>query len=124
GAAVTPQFEVVADDGSFVARGDLRLNGRRVLHESDGGHHLEVDRQRQDLRRARRLGAAGWHRRGYTSHDLLFRAAGVMRDVQATLERPHDSSRLTEWYQLVRPSAFMPAGRAALADRMQSRPRA
>ncbi|WP_110239193.1 hypothetical protein [Nocardioides gilvus] len=118
-APVTPQFEVFDEEGSFVARGDLRLDGLKVLHEYDGSHHLDVDRQRDDLRRARRLIAAGWTRRGYTSHDLLFRAAGVLRDVDATLGRPHDSSRLAGWHQRIRASAVTPAGRAALADRIQ-----
>lgn len=123
GASVTPQFEVFGEDGSFVARGDLRLDGVKVLHEYDGSHHLDVDRQRQDLRRARRLIAAGWTRRGYTSHDLLFRAAAVLRDVDASLGRTHESSRLMRWHAMIRASAFTPAGRAALSERIHHSPR-
>lgn len=118
GAAVTPQYEVRDTDGLLIARGDLRLDGLSVLHEYDGGHHLEVDRQRNDLRRARRLLAAGWDRRGYTSQDLVHRAASVLRDIDQSLGRAHDPSRVRHWHDALRQSGFTVAGRAALATRL------
>lgn len=118
GAAVTPQYEVRDADGLFVARGDLRLDGLSVLHEYDGSHHLGVDRQRHDLRRARRLLAAGWDRRGYTSQDLVHRAASLLRDIDQSLGRPHDPSRIRPWHDALRSSGFSVAGRSALAPRL------
>lgn len=118
GVAVTPQFEVRTDDGGFVARGDLRLDGFAVLHEYDGHHHLEVERQRTDLRRQRRLVEAGWVRRGYTSSDLHGRATGVLRDIDLTLGRSHDPARVRSWHDQVRASALTDSGRAALGRRL------
>ena len=117
-APVTPQYEVRDADGRFVARGDLRIDGTRVLHEYDGRHHLSVDRQRADLRRSRALTAAGWVRRGYTSDDLLHQPASVLRDVDATLGRTYDPTRLAAWRDLLRDSARTPSGRAGLAYRL------
>lgn len=119
GAAVTPQYEVRNTDGLFVARGDLRLDGVQVLHEYDGSHHLGVERQRDDLRRARRLLAAGWNRRGYTAHDLTHRAVGVLHDIDQSLGRTHDPSRVRGWHDALRKSGFTAAGRTALATRLR-----
>lgn len=119
GAAVTPQYEVYDDAGVFVARGDLRLDALPVLHEYDGSHHLDVDRQRDDLRRARRLLAIGWSRRGYTAQDLTHRASGMLRDIDQSLGRTHDPSRVRPWHEQLRGSAFTATGRAALARRLE-----
>lgn len=121
-APVTPQHEVRDANGRFVARGDLRIDGTRVLHEYDGHHHLSVDRQRADLRRSRALTAAGWARRGYTSDDLLHRPASVLRDVDATLGRTYDPSRLAAWTDLLHDSARTPSGRALLRRRLVPAP--
>ena len=118
GAAVTPQHEVRDADGVFIARGDLWLDGTRVLHEYDGAHHLDVTRQRDDLRRARRLMAAGWARRGYSAQDLTHRAVGVLRDVDQSLGRDHDPSRVRGWHDLLRGSAFTRPGQLSLARRL------
>jgi len=117
-APVTPKHEVRDSLGRFVARGDLRLDGTRVLHEYDGHRHLEVERQRADLRRARALVAAGWIRRGYTSDDLLHRAPSALRDVDASLGRDHDPARLGAWWDLLQDSARTPAGRSRLRHRL------
>lgn len=116
---VTPQFVVRDDAGAFVARGDLRLDGTQVLHEYDGHHHLEVSRQRADLRRQRRLLEAGWDRRGYTKDDLLHRAVTVLRDADHSLGRTHDPSRVKAWHDVLRTSALTAAGRARLAARLR-----
>jgi hypothetical protein len=124
GATVTSQFEVTDPAGGFVARGDLRLDGLPVLHEYDGSRHLEVARQRHDLRRGRALVAAGWTRRGYTSHDLLHDPAGILRDVGSSLVREHDPSRLIAWRDLLSDSCLTPRGSSRLATRLRptSRP--
>ncbi|GGD22602.1 hypothetical protein [Nocardioides daphniae] len=119
-AEVEPQFEVTDDRGHFVARGDLRLTGHRVLHEYDGGDHLTVEQQRADLRRLRRLAAAGWVRRGYTSEDLVHRATSVLRDVDLTLGRPHDPGRVRPWHAQLRASCFTRAGQSELLQQLSS----
>lgn len=118
-APVTPQYEV-RGTGGFVARADLRLDGTCVVHEYDGHHHLEVERQRADLRRARRLVAAGWVRRGYTHDDLLGRPHSILRDVDSSLGRTYEPRRLAPWLDLLRDSARTPSGRARLASRLVS----
>ncbi|QCC76262.1 hypothetical protein E2C04_01830 [Nocardioides daphniae] len=119
GADVTPQFEVRDAQGHFVARGDLRLDGTRVLHEYDGHHHLEVARQRSDLRRSRHLEAAGWVRRGYSAVDLLRRPEEVLADVDRSLGRASDRRRIDAWHELLRTSALTAAGRHLLWPRVQ-----
>lgn len=118
GAEVEPQYEVLDAHGSFVARGDLRLVGHRVLHEYDGAVHRTPEQHRADLRRSRRLAREEWTRRGYTSEDLLGRAVGVLRDVDLTLRREHDPTRVRTWHEQLRPSCFSAAGRAALVRRL------
>lgn len=119
GTEVEPQFEV-HDTVGFVARGDLRLAGLQVLHEYDGEVHRTREQQQADLRRARRLLRAGWTLRGYTSGDLLRRAAGIVRDIDESLGRPHDSGRVRAWHEQLRTSCFTPAGRAALGRRLKA----
>lgn len=117
GVEVEPQFEVHDREG-FVARGDLRLAGLRVLHEYDGEVHRSREQQQADLRRARRLLRAGWTLRGYTSGDLLWRASSVVRDIDHEFGRPHDPRLVRAWHEQLRTSCFTPAGRTALAQRM------
>lgn len=119
-APVTSQFEVRDSHGRFVARGDLQVVGHRVLHEYDGHHHLEVVRQRADLRRSRRLEEAGWARRGYTAPDLLARPHEILADIDRTLGRAPDQGRLASWYAALAESTFTSGGRRALARRLDS----
>lgn len=116
---VTPQFVVYAGDGTFLARGDLRIGGRRVLHEYDGESHLDRRRRRIDLRRERRLGNGDWLRRGYTAEDLLLQPAGILRDIDLTLGREHDPDRLQVWYALLRESLFSSTGAEQLRRRLK-----
>ncbi|MFC6153609.1 hypothetical protein [Nocardioides yefusunii] len=118
-APAVPQHEILDASGSFVARADLWLAGTRVIHEYDGAHHLSVEGQRADLRRDRRLGHAGWIRRGYTSDDLLHRPHEILRDVDAALGRPSHPHLLTRWHDLLSDSARTPAGRALLTHRLR-----
>lgn len=111
---VEPQHEVRDEFGGFVARGDLWIVGSRVLHEYDGAVHRDRRTQQADLRRERRLGAVSWTRRGYTSRDLLDHAHLILREADATLDRPHRPARLRGWHAILRGSLFTPAGRREL----------
>ena len=115
---VEPQHEVHDEAGAFVARGDLWLVGTRVLHEYDGGHHLERQAQRADLRRARTLGNAGWTRRGFTDQEVLHQPLTILRDADLALGRPHEPTRVRAWTDLLRQSLFTPAGAARLCRRL------
>jgi very-short-patch-repair endonuclease len=117
GVEVVPQHVVADKDGVFIARGDLLVVGTRTLHEYDGEHHLARKRQRQDLSRTRRLGHAGFERRGYTSEDVLHQPIGILRDADASLGREHDPARVRGWYDELRDSLFTPAGTAAFRMR-------
>lgn len=116
---VEVQHEVHDDGGRFVARGDLRILGSRMLHEYDGGVHRDRAAHEHDLDRDRRLLSAGWHRRGYTSRDLLHRPEMVLREADATLGRRHRVDRLDPWLRVLEESLFHPAGREALAVRLR-----
>jgi very-short-patch-repair endonuclease len=122
GAAVRPQHVVTSPAGEFVARGDLWLEGTRVLHEYDGGHHRTPEQLRADLRRDRRLLTNGWVRRAYTRRDLLHQPAGVLRDIDDTLGREPDPARLEEWHALLRASTLTPSGMRRLAERLRLPP--
>lgn len=114
---VEPQYEVYDEHGTFIARGDLRIKGTRTLHEYDGGDHLERPRQRKDLNRQRRLGHVRWTRRGYTSHEVLRQAVGILRDADASLGRPHRPGRIRAWHALLAESLFTPSGTELLRAR-------
>ncbi len=118
GVPVVPQHEVFDDDGRFVARGDLWLVGSRMLHEYDGAGHRDRRTHRDDLDRDRRLLATQWHRRGYTSVDLLHRPEGILRDADQTLGRRHRVDRLDPWLRMLEESLFHEAGRARFAARL------
>lgn len=115
---VTPQFEVLDADGRFVARGDLRLEGTRVLHEYDGGVHRDIEQHRADLWRDRRLQTAGWSRRGYTSKDLLHRTVELLKDVDRAVGRPHDPERLASWRAVLAGSTWTRTGRKQVWPRL------
>lgn len=122
GAPVEPQYEVFDGEGTFVARGDLRLGALQVLHEYDGGVHLTPEQQRSDLARARRLVEAGWTRRGYTAYDLLREPQGLLRDIDNSLGREADLAPLRRWRELVAGSCWTSEGREVLTARLASPP--
>jgi len=111
---VEPQFEVYDGEGRFVARGDLRITGTRVLHEYDGAVHRDRRTHRQDLSRERRLLTAQCQRRGFTSIDLMGRAHMILREADAALGGLHDPRRLMPWYAALRESLFSRDGTAQL----------
>ncbi len=118
GIEVEPQHLVIDEGGSLIARADLLITGTRTLHELDGGHHRARAQQRRDLNRDRRLLAAGYQRRGYTSDDVLTTPVGILRDADATLGREHDPSRIRAWHSLLLASLFTPSGRQRLERRV------
>lgn len=110
GVDVVSQHDVLDDAGTFLGRADLWLVGTRMLHEYDGAEHREKKGQQTDLRRGRRLGNSDWQRRGYTDGDLLYRAPGILRDIDLTLGRAHDPARIKPWHDMLRQSLFTAAG--------------
>lgn len=117
---VVPQYRLLDESGTEVARADLRLVGTNVLHEYDGEHHLTRTRQRKDLGRARRIGNVQWLRRGYTSVEVLHQAAGILRDADLSLGREHRPARIRRWYALLAGSCFTPSGQERLRQRLGS----
>jgi very-short-patch-repair endonuclease len=116
---VEPQFILHDVSGRFVARADLRVSGTRALHEYDGEHHLARSQQHRDLVRARRITDEGWIRRGYTSHDVLHNAVGVLRDADLALGRPHRPDRVRRWHRLLAESLFTPSGQRSFRERLE-----
>ena len=117
GIPVEPQFIVTDRHGDFVARGDLRIEGTRTLHEYDGGEHRRKRRHGADLRRERALGNAGWTRRGYTAVEVTGQGMVILREADETLGRRHDPRRLRPWSALLGESTFSPRGRTLLRRR-------
>jgi hypothetical protein len=118
GVDVEPQYVVVDDAGSFLARADLWLVGTTTLHEYDGADHLARSRQRRDLARARRLNKAEWVRQGYTSVEVLHQGVAILRDADRALGRDHDPGRIRAWHDLLRESLFTSAGTARFRARL------
>jgi very-short-patch-repair endonuclease len=117
--AVEAQHEVFDEHGAFIARADLRLVGVRRLHEYHGAVHADARQLAKDLKRDRRLGAAGWETRAYTSHDVLHQAISILRDADQALGRKHNPNRIRAWYALLKKSLFSPAGQKLVLDRVR-----
>lgn len=117
GISVEPQREL-RHNGVFVARADLWLVGTQEIHEYDGDAHLLVARQRQDLKRARRLVDAGIVRRGFTSRDVINQPLAILREADAAVGREHDPTRIERWYALLRESLVTAAGTARFGARL------
>lgn len=113
-APVVPQHHAYDADGNWLARGDLWFPDTKVLHEYDGGVHRDRSQHQADLRRDRRLSNAGWVRRGYTSGDLVRRAAGVLRDIDMVLGRQRTPHHLDAWHELLTQSCLTSPGKRRL----------
>lgn len=121
GVSVEPQYVVRDEAGDFVARGDLWLRHTRSLHEYDGGEHRKPARQRRDLARDRRLVAAGWVRRGYTSADVIGNGLMILRDADNAVGREHLPARIRLWHRHLAESLVTPSGMAAFGRRLAHR---
>ncbi len=119
---VESQWTFVDADGVFVARADLWLVGTTALHEFDGDENEKAPRRVVDRRRDRRIDRADHVRRGYTAGDVIHRAVTVLEDADRSLGRPHDPTRVREWYLPLRDSLFTPAGRNAFLQRIPTAP--
>jgi hypothetical protein len=117
GVEVEPQHVVLDGEGRFVARSDLRLTGTNQLAEYDGGHHLSVAQQQEDLRRARRIAETPYIRRGYTADDLVNRPLAMLQEIDRALGRAHQPGRLTTWRHWLRESTYSVEGRRRLQNR-------
>ena len=106
GIEVQPQYEIFDAEGRFVARADLWLVGTRRIHEYDGEVHRDLDTQRKDLSRDRRLTDAAWQRHGYTAAEILHGAGPILASVDALMGRTWDPGRLARWRLLVAESSY------------------
>jgi hypothetical protein len=116
--AVEPQVEVFDDAGLFLGRVDLLVSGSRLVHEYDGEHHRTKAQQRTDLRRSRGL-EPSYTRHGFTLDDLLNHPATVMHEIDRTLGRVHQNSRLRRWRAMVDNSMYTPSCRQRMLNRWQ-----
>jgi very-short-patch-repair endonuclease len=117
GVPVETQHVVLDTEGHFVARADLLISGTSLLAEYDGGHHLTVPQQQEDLRRARRIAETSYIRRGYTADDLLNHPLMMLRELDRALGRRHRESRLKTWRHWLRESSYSAEGRRRLQNR-------
>lgn len=111
GIPVRPQYEILDDTGTFVARADLLIIGTRRIHEYDGEVHRDRDQHVRDLTRERALQASGWQRFGFSKHHLLTDAASIIRSTDTVLDRPWRPHRVTAWNDLVEHSLLGRTGR-------------
>lgn len=118
GIEVESQYVVLDEQGVEVARADLWIVGTNGLPEYDGDEHEKAARRVKDRRRDRAIEGADYVRRGYTSGDILYRGASVLKDADRSLGRPHDPSRIRPWHEQLQKSLFMPAGQTAFLTRV------
>lgn len=114
GCAVDSQAPLVDDSGDEWGRADLLLRGTRVVMEYDGAVHRSPTQHAKDLRRQRRLTAAGYMRHGYVLADLLQRPGHVIRDAER-LGIPISDPEGRRWVGWVRESTYSAYGRSQLA---------
>lgn len=118
GVPVVPQYVVRDRAGGFVARGDLWIQGSRMLHEYDGAVHREAGEYARGLDRDRRLLDADFRRRGYTAYDLMQRPERILREADDTLGRRHRVDRLDPWLGMHAESLFHEVGQTAFLKRL------
>jgi hypothetical protein len=82
---VTPQLEIFDEQGRFIARADLWIDGTRRIHEYDGAKHREADVHEVDLERDRTLLSEHWERHGFTSKHLRRDGAAIIADADRLL---------------------------------------
>jgi very-short-patch-repair endonuclease len=109
---VTPQQEIFDEEGRFIARADLRIDGTRRIHEYDGARHREADVHEVDLERDRALLGERWERHGFTSKHLRRDGAAIIADTDRLLGRAWNPRRLAAWQGLLEHSLLGRPGRA------------
>jgi very-short-patch-repair endonuclease len=119
GFAVDPQERILNRAGVEVARVDLRIRGTRRVVEYDGSGHRDKAQHEDDLRREKALHREGLERYGYIATELVGGARQIVRDAEDATGRPHIESRADLWLAEARLATISPAGRAALARRLE-----
>ena len=117
GIEVEPQVELFDAEGTFLARVDLLVTGTDNVHEYDGADHRQRDRQRNDLRRERRLAGTPYVRRGFTSEDLVRHPLVMLAEIDRALGRRHRPSRVHLWRRWVSEATLSTDGRKRLVNR-------
>ena len=117
GIEVEPQVELFDAEGTFLARVDLLVTGTDNVHEYDGADHRQRDRQRNDLRRERRLAGTPYVRRGFTSEDLVRHPLVMLAETDRALGRRHRPSRVHLWRRWVSEATLSTHGRKRLVNR-------
>jgi hypothetical protein len=112
-----PQAELFDKAGRFVGQADLLVTGTAFVHEYDGEYHRGKAQQRTDLRRGRGIADTSYTRKGFTLDDLLNHPLVVMHEIDRSLGRPHDPSRIDEWRRLVGNSFYDERGRERVMNR-------
>lgn len=98
--------DVHADDGAWLARGDLVLRRWRIVVEHDGWHHeRDADQRQKDHFRRERLEAADWTLIVVTQADFAHPTSIVSRTFEAMVRRgyrgpPPDLGRT--WHRIAR----------------------
>lgn len=83
--------EVIDDDGTWVARGDLVYRDHRLIIEHDGWHHeRDADQRQKDHHRRERIEAAGWTVLVVTAADFANPFSIVGRVFRALRRAGHD----------------------------------
>jgi hypothetical protein len=119
GIATEVQPDIRSELGTFIGRADLRIVGTVRLVEHDGDSHRPAERHRTDLARDRALARNGMERYGYTSHELMYRPAGIVADAERALGLEHSPRLLRIWLREARLSTLTGSGRQRLADRLR-----
>ena len=109
---VTPQQEILDEEGRFIARADLRIDGTRRIHEYDGARHRAAAVHEVDLEPDRALLAEHWERHGFTSKHLRRDGATIVADADRLLGRAWNPRRLAARQGLLDQSLLGQAGRA------------
>lgn len=115
--ACKPQHRLYDEAGRLVAQADLWVIGTTRMHEYDGAVHRDLTQHRNDLRRERGLGRAGYERRGFTLDDLLNHALITMQEIDRDLGRPSSMRRYRAWVRCVEGSLYSPVGRERVMNR-------
>lgn len=118
GIRVRPQKLIVDEQGRFVARADLWIEGTSRLPEFDGAHHRVREQHQEDLRREKQLARLGWERYGYVASEVMHRPERIIDDAEAALGLPHDPRRMVAWITIAQQSVLTRDGRFRLLRRL------